>query len=535
MKRLVCVVVAVCLAGCALAGCGVGASREEPANESVKETARNHPDASTTPEEATALVRSDLPEIGDPVGKIVINTADEDSDKVARIKGSAIQVYGVHAGKNATRLELAVTGSTNNVYPHERIFSFETAPVLKVDGKTYRPLAIKSFDGDPGRVIDALPRAVFSEARRSFMAYPALPDDVSEVEVASPLSDQSVKVRVDRGKEKAPQGTKDVPILARNVAYDVSNFEYDDSLITTIHAVTRMDGGVLLHYSLALPENAQPLKTVSNFSGEEAKGLFNMSMMDDFYLLDSQDNKYFEIPGGLTKSLGGWDFLSKFAENEFAYVGWAFFPNVDESTTSVDIELGDNQLVQDVPVSDEFPAGKELATSDFVKLGEGWPNPFNPDFEDSADYLELVEEKRQKASVVPNWVDLYSAVVDGDVTQTNVGVELDASVLFGSGESVVTVEGRAVIDEVAAEIEAAGVSSLSVVGHTDSNGSDSYNQGLSEDRAAAVVEVLRGLLPGVEITSSGKGEAEPIASNDTEQGRALNRRVEIRWKGVGAE
>ncbi|MNO99827.1 Outer membrane porin F precursor [compost metagenome] len=67
-----------------------------------------------------------------------------------------------------------------------------------------------------------------------------------------------------------------------------------------------------------------------------------------------------------------------------------------------------------------------------------------------------------------------------------------------------------------------------VVGHTDSVGSDSYNQGLSERRASSVAEYLigQGLAPN-KVTSQGRGESEPVTENDTDEGRAHNRRVEL--------
>ena len=70
---------------------------------------------------------------------------------------------------------------------------------------------------------------------------------------------------------------------------------------------------------------------------------------------------------------------------------------------------------------------------------------------------------------------------------------------------------------------------IDIEGHTDWVGSDGYNQGLSERRARAVVNWL--VAHGVErerITSVGRGESEPVATNATAQGRQLNRRVEIR-------
>ncbi|MNH40347.1 Outer membrane porin F precursor [compost metagenome] len=67
-----------------------------------------------------------------------------------------------------------------------------------------------------------------------------------------------------------------------------------------------------------------------------------------------------------------------------------------------------------------------------------------------------------------------------------------------------------------------------MVGHTDSVGSDAYNQALSERRASSVAEYLlsQGVAPN-KITSEGKGESQPIADNETEEGRAKNRRVEL--------
>lgn len=72
------------------------------------------------------------------------------------------------------------------------------------------------------------------------------------------------------------------------------------------------------------------------------------------------------------------------------------------------------------------------------------------------------------------------------------------------------------------------VTSVKVIGHTDSVGSDAYNQGLSERRAASVAQYLigQGLSPS-KVTSQGKGESEPVADNDTDPGRAQNRRVEL--------
>jgi outer membrane protein OmpA-like peptidoglycan-associated protein len=70
---------------------------------------------------------------------------------------------------------------------------------------------------------------------------------------------------------------------------------------------------------------------------------------------------------------------------------------------------------------------------------------------------------------------------------------------------------------------------VSVEGHTDAVGTDAYNQDLSERRARSVADYLvsRGV-PASQLSSQGFGETTPIATNDTAEGRALNRRVELR-------
>jgi Outer membrane protein and related peptidoglycan-associated (lipo)proteins len=70
-------------------------------------------------------------------------------------------------------------------------------------------------------------------------------------------------------------------------------------------------------------------------------------------------------------------------------------------------------------------------------------------------------------------------------------------------------------------------------GHTDSIGTEAYNQKLSERRANAVKAYLvsKGV-PASKITTLGKGETQPVATNKTKEGRAKNRRVDVEFKGV---
>jgi len=91
---------------------------------------------------------------------------------------------------------------------------------------------------------------------------------------------------------------------------------------------------------------------------------------------------------------------------------------------------------------------------------------------------------------------------------------------------------QAELDSVASRIKSSpGDETLHVIGHTDSTGPEAYNQGLSERRAAAAADYLIGLgVTSDRISTSGRGESEPVADNDTRDGRAMNRRVEIRTR-----
>ncbi|MBD8825940.1 OmpA family protein [Pseudomonas sp. CFBP 13602] len=97
---------------------------------------------------------------------------------------------------------------------------------------------------------------------------------------------------------------------------------------------------------------------------------------------------------------------------------------------------------------------------------------------------------------------------------------------FGSAE--LTSSARTELTSLAARMKTAQVAMVKIVGHTDSVGSDAFNQKLSEQRAASVVSFLLGQgVAADKLSSEGRGESEPVDSNDTDAGRAKNRRVEI--------
>jgi OmpA-OmpF porin, OOP family len=99
---------------------------------------------------------------------------------------------------------------------------------------------------------------------------------------------------------------------------------------------------------------------------------------------------------------------------------------------------------------------------------------------------------------------------------------------FPPGKNSIEPQFFGLLTKVQEAIRKFGRSQVSVEGHTDSRGSDEANQKLSESRALAVAEYLKANMGGgVPIVSQGFGESRPVASNDTEDGRAKNRRIDI--------
>jgi len=112
-------------------------------------------------------------------------------------------------------------------------------------------------------------------------------------------------------------------------------------------------------------------------------------------------------------------------------------------------------------------------------------------------------------------------------------VTLAADVLFDFDKSVLKNEGKAKLDDLATKVNAINLEVVIAIGHTDSIGSDAYNQKLSVRRAESVKAYLvtRGVEPN-RIYTEGKGEKQPVASNKTKDGRQKNRRVEIEVIGT---
>ena len=219
-----------------------------------------------------------------------------------------------------------------------------------------------------------------------------------------------------------------------------------------------------------------------------------------------------------------------------------FSPNADgkDDTVNITLEAVDNSRIKEWTLEIRNAQGKMVKT--FSGKGEVskevvWDGKddyyertvFNGDYfaificEDIAGNVSQTEPKKLIVNTV-----IISEDLDIKEEARGLVINLSSQVLFGSGQSTLKPEAYKSIQEVIKILNAYPDNKVSIEGHTDSVGSASYNQKLSEKRAKSVYKYLvnAGVTSG-RLGILGHGEIKPIASNVNEEGRRLNRRVEI--------
>lgn len=107
-------------------------------------------------------------------------------------------------------------------------------------------------------------------------------------------------------------------------------------------------------------------------------------------------------------------------------------------------------------------------------------------------------------------------------------INFKEKVLFGFDRSDLNSNAQANLTKLVDVLQKYPDTNIEIIGHTDSKGTDAYNQALSERRANAVVSYLRDRgISTTRLMAKGMGKTDPVATNDTEEGRAQNRRVEF--------
>jgi len=327
---------------------------------------------------------------------------------------------------------------------------------------------------------------------------------------------------------RTPSGTLevdgvDVPVLgtfARR-ARDRGDL---DLVRGAVHGVQRVEGGTVLYASAGVAADAASTFSAGQFFRETSRG-YPTDALGQMYLVDRVGLKVYRLllDGGTTFTTTKKD--ARFDRGELRVL-WGVFPELPESVTSVDVVLGDtNVVVARVPVGDG--ALEPVSDEPAPLLGTGWPEL--PD----AAVLAQADPQASIFDLARRTVTPDEVVATAESTE-QVAATLDANVLFDKSSATLTPAAADVLAGVAADIAARGRGEVVVTGHTDSDGSSSSNQTLSEQRAAAVVAALQpGAGGNVTFSAVGRGEKDAVAPNDTPENMQLNRRVTVQYQ-IGA-
>ena len=295
--------------------------------------------------------------------------------------------------------------------------------------------------------------------------------------------------------------------------------------VALVHGVRRIPGGTVLYYSLGYPPITRGWV---RFSWLSESGLpednFGISSWGVAKLLDVTNHKAY---GALKVQEKGKVLASPEATSTQEVPGkfWVLFevmPELPIDVKTVDVRFGPGEIIQNVPVEDGLltPA---VPADHPIELGTGWP---------AIDLTAVAAAWQPQSSIYP----IATSVSDIKQTITTVqkpqqeSVDLDSNVLFAVDQATLTPTAQATLQQ-AADIVNKRASSgvVKIIGYTDDTGTASHNLDLSRRRAQAVVAALTPLISvaGVSFTVDGRGEADPVASNDTPAGRQRNRRVSI--------
>lgn len=325
-----------------------------------------------------------------------------------------------------------------------------------------------------------------------------------------------------------PAVAEEIPVEGQ-IMMSVSSDAGKGAVVGSVHGVRRISGGTVLYWSIGLPAdlptgNVYVPSLWSNIIPFDRYGTNGEPR--DVSLVDVVGRKVYEplVPAEDEPCL-----CSRFADvsTELGDVSvlYAVMPELPEEVSTVDVRLGFGAIVPDVPVSQGALEPAAPAQDRTILLGQPWPQ---------IDPAVVEQAMDPNTAIYP----LKTAVGSEDgsmLTETEpdeVTVNLAADVLFEFGEATLDRRATAVIRAAADQVNETGrPGAVLVVGHTDDVGSNSFNQTLSQQRAAAVAEVLEPLLSeGFAVEQSGRGEQEPTASNGTDEGRQLNRRVAITFE-----
>jgi outer membrane protein OmpA-like peptidoglycan-associated protein len=319
----------------------------------------------------------------------------------------------------------------------------------------------------------------------------------------------------------SPTAGHEVPVAA-TFAYDARQDASDGPIRGAINAVVRIPGGTAVFYSIGgpgdVPGAAMPsigLNTPYNVSDAWAVGIVDPQGMHYYLPLVGSD--------GHCLCSRSYD-IADYGGPKTPLVGYAVLPPLPARLTAVTVDFGFGNVLQDVPVTDELPG--PTASSTPVELGSGWP---------ALPSRAAIDATDKGLSIRPLATNTASPEAATKTSPHQTSIALSSNVLFAFNKATLTAKANSTLDDAAAKISRSATGTVTVVGYTDSTGSDAYNQTLSEKRAHVVQAALRKRVTDsrVSFRATGRGERDPVADNSTAAGRALNRRVTVTFTTGG--
>lgn len=302
--------------------------------------------------------------------------------------------------------------------------------------------------------------------------------------------------------------------------------------VLSLHSVNAVGGATTVFYSMALTkDSATEYGSHANghdYASRVGNGHYTESDLvagaNDGAVIDPKGSKiYLPLTSGkycVECSAQAYRSIFNLTPG-LATIGWFTVGKLPAGVTTVDVSVA-NHLFAGVPVTSGAPA-PTVAVPQFdpLYLGQGWPSI------DAAAVAKVNQSSFVKDVVATSEPQGDSGRERRTGRQTR--LDLNSEVLFAKDSDVVKPAGKAEILAAAKKITAMRPSgAVQVTGYTDNLGSAAHGLDLSKRRAAAVTKILQPQLPaGTKVVSEGKGEADPVATNDTEHGRELNRRVTI--------
>ena len=304
--------------------------------------------------------------------------------------------------------------------------------------------------------------------------------------------------------------------------------------VVTVHGVRRIQDGTAVYLSLGFPAGTQGA-TRLNLASILATSSADMSPIgsDDLAqagLMDSAGKKLYvtQVTSDKNCVCSEGSLVNHVADDNAgkAYALYYVVPTLPSSVTTVDVVIA-GSIIPNVPVQDGAMTPTR-SDDDPIVVGTGWP---------AIDQSALAKVTDTNQSILPltqSVSDLSGQITDRTQSDTK-SVDIASDVLFAVDSAALTPAANATLAKAAAALKADGVTgTVNVIGYTDSDNTEAHNLDLSKRRAQAVVAALKPLIPaGITLVAQGKGEADPVASNDSAAGKALNRRVSLSFANPG--